>query len=115
MVKYSLAFFPAKQSDRGMFPSSSIICARWSSSRENRLPDLGSNKKSPVTSSKTRHAMDHISAEALYEDPKITCSVCWGQKSNLVIIAADARRRKATRVALGHAHDVTSHCSWACD
>lgn len=50
-------------------------CARWSSSLLYSLPDLGSNRKSPVTSSNTMQARDQMSAEASYPAPRITCKM----------------------------------------
>ena len=71
-VKNSRLRLPPVATFLGMRPTSSIISARWSSSRSYSLPDRGSNSKSPVASSNTRHATDQTSAAVPYLAPRIT-------------------------------------------
>ena len=56
----------------GIRPMSSIISARWSSSRSYSLPLLGSKRRSPVASSNAMQARDHTSAGVEYLAPRIT-------------------------------------------
>lgn len=57
-----------------------MIRARWSSSLSYPLPLFGSKRKSPVTSSNTMQAMDHISAAVSYFEPNSTCRTGGYQK-----------------------------------
>lgn len=72
---------PLNKYSVGNLPNISNICARWSSSLSCTSDDLGSNRKSPVSSSKSMHASDHMSAVSFYSTPMITsgeryCLVC---------------------------------------
>ena len=71
-VKNSRLRLPPVATFFGIRPTSSIISARWSSSRSYASPDRGSNSRSPVASSNTRHAADQTSAAVPYLAPRIT-------------------------------------------
>ena len=51
LVKNSREYLPERATCLGMGQSSSMMWARWSSSREQSSPECGSNRQSPVASS----------------------------------------------------------------
>mmetsp|Transcript_58362 Transcript_58362/g.103758 ORF Transcript_58362/g.103758 Transcript_58362/m.103758 type:complete len:266 (-) Transcript_58362:821-1618(-) len=71
--KKSLEYFPDNAySFGGRPPSNSAMSAKWSSSRSQSSPVLGSNRKSPVASSKNMHAALHTSAVSSHFAPMMT-------------------------------------------
>mmetsp|Transcript_4585 Transcript_4585/g.15264 ORF Transcript_4585/g.15264 Transcript_4585/m.15264 type:complete len:245 (-) Transcript_4585:1298-2032(-) len=71
-VKNSRECFPNVAIFFEIGPMSSIISARWSSSRSYSFPLRGSKRRSPVSNSKTKQAALHTSAGVPYFAPKIT-------------------------------------------
>mmetsp|Transcript_33874 Transcript_33874/g.73708 ORF Transcript_33874/g.73708 Transcript_33874/m.73708 type:complete len:293 (-) Transcript_33874:541-1419(-) len=72
-VKKSLEYFPeSAHSLGGASPISSIMSARWSSSRDQSSPVRGSKRKSPVVSSKNIQAALHTSAVSSQSAPMMT-------------------------------------------
>lgn len=125
LVKYSRLCLPEEHTDLGILPRSSIIWAKWSSSREKCFPDLGSNKKSPVTNSNTRHAIDHMSTDVSYSSPRMIwidiiqknkCRIydanlveCWGHKSRPDQNRVSVSRRKPPLLLLARYNDGCIH------